>query len=306
MGACYVDMERQRENVAYATYAQFKDNSVKLMAPKATSDVKIKSTIYPPPQAEDIRMVRFCTILKQIIVYVRSGILYFYRLEQGTSVMVREIFTAELRDTDNQLIDQQVSSFEIGCIEPPRYDCRNAFKQQGIKRQKTYNDKKEKRAKQKIKAKKATFANKKDDSESVVADSTVSDSTSLLETDPEENEVAPEDMWMILGCHRGLVVIYNIHKFEIPQCRYDVCRAEITMIREVYPLKLHLFYDKSHILTLAELSPTGVKIMHQVNIIREIFDLLVFQSSIYLAFETGDIDFWEVQNLKENEMLQRN
>ena len=46
-------------------------------------------------------MVRFCTILKQIIVYVRSGILYFYRLEQGTSVMVREIFTAELRDTDN-------------------------------------------------------------------------------------------------------------------------------------------------------------------------------------------------------------
>ena len=74
---------------------------MKLMAPRADPDVKVKSTVYPPPQAEDIRMVRFCTVLKQIIVYVRSGILYFYRLEQGTSVMVKEIHTDELRDSDH-------------------------------------------------------------------------------------------------------------------------------------------------------------------------------------------------------------
>lgn len=43
-------------------------------------------------------MVRFCTLLKQIVVYVRSGMIYFYRLEQGTSVMVREVKSNELRD----------------------------------------------------------------------------------------------------------------------------------------------------------------------------------------------------------------
>jgi len=37
-------------------------------------------------------------VLKQIIVYVRSGYLYFYRLEQGTSVMVKTIKPNELRD----------------------------------------------------------------------------------------------------------------------------------------------------------------------------------------------------------------
>ena len=44
-----MDMERKRENIPYALFAQFKDNSVKLMAPRAAADVKIKSTVYPPP-----------------------------------------------------------------------------------------------------------------------------------------------------------------------------------------------------------------------------------------------------------------
>ena len=115
--------------------------------------------------------------------------------------------------------------------------------------------------------KKTTFARvpikeTSDEDDSLKTGSASSDSTSLLETDPEELEIAPEDNWMIVGFHRGMVVIYNIHKFDIPQCRYDVCRAEITMIREVYPHKLHLFYDVSHMLTLAQLTDKGVKIMH--------------------------------------------
>ena len=120
-------MERKNENWAYAIFAQFKDNSVKLLAPKPEADVKVKSTIYPPPQAEDVKILRFCTLLKQIVVYVRSGTIYFYRLEQGTSVMVREVRASEFRDSDHQLLDQTMSTFEIGCIEPPRFDCRNAF-----------------------------------------------------------------------------------------------------------------------------------------------------------------------------------
>ena len=91
LGQCFKDMERQRENDPYAVFAAYRDNSIKLLAPKAQPDVMVKSTVFPPPQADDVRMVRFCTLLKQIIVYVWSGMLYFYRLEQGTSVMVREV-----------------------------------------------------------------------------------------------------------------------------------------------------------------------------------------------------------------------
>ena len=69
------------------------------------SDVKVKSTIYPPPNAEEIQVVRFSSTLKQIIVFVASGIIYFYRLEQGTSVMVKQIKPSELRDADQQLLD---------------------------------------------------------------------------------------------------------------------------------------------------------------------------------------------------------
>lgn len=47
----------------------------------------------------------FSTMLKQIIVFVRSGIIYFYRLEQGTSIMVRQVHPSQLRDSDQQLLD---------------------------------------------------------------------------------------------------------------------------------------------------------------------------------------------------------
>lgn len=68
------------------------------------------------------------------------------------------------------------------------------------------------------------------------------------------------------------------------------------MIREVRAHKLHIFYDETHLITLAELGEKGSKIMHQVNIFRTIFELFVFKSSVHLVFESGDIDFWSVQN----------
>ena len=74
-------MERKKENWPYSIFSQFRDNSIKLLAPKPIADVKIKSTIYPPPNADNIEVVRFSSILKQIIVFVKSGIIYFYRLE---------------------------------------------------------------------------------------------------------------------------------------------------------------------------------------------------------------------------------
>jgi len=93
-------MERKKENWPYSIFSQFRDNSIKLLAPKPMADVKIKSTIYPPPNAVNIVEVHFSAILKQIIVLVRSGVIYFYRLEQGTSVMVKQLKPNELRDSE--------------------------------------------------------------------------------------------------------------------------------------------------------------------------------------------------------------
>ena len=141
-GQCFVDTERRKENWPYALFTQFKDNSIKLLAPKAEADVKVKSTIYPPPNAENIQEVRFCTVLKQIIVYVRTGMMYFYRLEQGTSVMVKQFNTKELRDGERQVLDQKMTTFEIGCLEPPHFDCQKAIQTTvNLKRQDTIYEK---------------------------------------------------------------------------------------------------------------------------------------------------------------------
>ena len=87
--------------------------------------------------------MRFSSTLKQLIVFVVSGILYFYRLEQGTAVMDRQVKTKQLRDADQQLLDQKVSTVEVGCIEPPRYDCqRPNYNAANIQRQDTWYGKK--------------------------------------------------------------------------------------------------------------------------------------------------------------------
>lgn len=40
-----------------------------------------------------------------------------------------------------------------------------------------------------------------------------------------------------------------------------------------------------------------------MNIWRAIHDIIVYKSNIYLAHELGDIDFWQVQNLKTNPLV---
>ena len=77
------------------------------------------STVYPPPIGENIKMIRFCTILKQLVVSVDSGTIYFYRLDQITSVMANQIKVPEIRDSENQKLDQNLTTFELGSIRPP-------------------------------------------------------------------------------------------------------------------------------------------------------------------------------------------
>jgi len=99
--------------------------------------------------------------------------------------------------------------------------------------------------------------------------------------------------------HRGLVLIYNIHKLDFPFCRFDVCRASIQLIREVVVHKLYLFFDDSFTMTLAQFTEKGLQVKHRLNTFRNLFQVLVFNSSIFLAYQQGDIDFFEVQDVEK-------
>ena len=74
------------------------------------------------------------------------------------------------------------------------------------------------------------------------------------------------------------------------------------MIREVLPHKLHLVYDETYTMTLVRLEKTGTEYLHQVNLFRPIFQILVKSTFVYLAFQSGDIDFMDVKFLQDKEI----
>ena len=84
-----------------------------------------------------------------------------------------------------------------------------------------------------------------------------SDSTSLLETDPEEREAIPEDMYLILGYHRGQVITYNVYKCDVPIARHEVCRNKVLMIREVLTMKMFVVFDDAHMIYLVRMNSSG-------------------------------------------------
>ena len=102
-----------------------------------------------------------------------------------------------------------------------------------------------------------------------------------------------------MGFDRGQIVTYNIFKCDIPISRHDVCRSKILMIREILSLKMHIVYDESNIVRLCKLTEKGTKHIHQINVFRTLFNILVRNSYVFFAFESGDIDFFEVRYLEE-------
>lgn len=106
-------------------------------------------------------------------------------------------------------------------------------------------------------------------------ESEASDDTSLLETDPEEREAIPEDMYLILGFHRGQIITYNIFKCDVPISRQEVCRNKILMIREVLANKTYVVFDDSNIIYLVKLTKTGCQHYHTVNLFRGLLNVLV-------------------------------
>ena len=152
-------------------------------------------------------------------------------------------------------------------IEPSRFDCsRITHETTEIKRQDTiYGDKPSK--------------------DHAIYTDNDTDETSMLETDPEERDNCLEDGYLVMGFHRGQIVIYNIYKMDMLMSRHEVCRNKILCIREVVNLKMYLVYDDTHTISLCQLTDRGTKHIHQFNIFRSIFDILVNMNNVYIAYE---------------------
>ena len=75
------------------------------------------------------------------------------------------------------------------------------------------------------------------------------------------------------------------------------------MIREVRQFGQHLFYEETHVMRLCSLTGTGTKQLHMFNLYRGLFELLVHNTSVYLAFEAGDTEFFEVVRLDRDAEL---
>lgn len=42
--------------------------------------------------------------------------------------------------------------------------------------------------------------------------------------------------------------------------------------------------------------------MHQINVFRPLFDIFVYKTQLYLAYQAGDIDFFEVKNFEADDL----
>ena len=62
---------------------------------------------------------------------------------------------------------------------------------------------------------------------------------------------------------------------------------------------MHLVYDETNQVTLCKLTATGTRIVHQFNLFRELFDIIVSGTYVYFAYVQGDIEFFEVISLED-------
>lgn len=114
----------------------------------------------------------------------------------------------------------------------------------------------------------------------------------MLETDEEERATQPEDTYMIMGFKRGQIVIFNVFNFDYPLARYEICRNSILVVRELAGAdKMYIAYDESFDIMLFQLTDRGTKLLHKFNLRRGLFDLLVYETSVYFIYYDGDIDF---------------
>lgn len=55
---------------------------------------------------------------------------------------------------------------------------------------------------------------------------------------------------------------------------------------------MYLVYDDTYMLSMVKLTDHGTEHMHQVNLFRPLFELFVKRTDIFLAFQSGDIEFF--------------
>ena len=98
----------------------------------------------------------------------------------------------------------------------------------------------------------------------------------------------------MLGLTRGKIIVFNVSRMENFIARYDVMKSDVLMVRQVYNAGMYLAYDAMHQLSLFELMDKGVKYCHSVLLFRPLLDIKVNHRLIYLGFESGDIELWNL------------
>ena len=78
-----------------------------------------------------------------MLVLTDAATIYFYTLKHVTSIMTNEMNMRQFRDADKQLLDQRLSTFELGQVRPPQYDCQRQYAQPTVmvERQDTWYEK---------------------------------------------------------------------------------------------------------------------------------------------------------------------
>ena len=78
--------------------------------------------IYPPPNAEDIKAVKFCTFNKRIVILTANDNILFYKLEKKVAVLEQTIFPEMLKDSEGKTITGKICSMEIASNEVEQFD----------------------------------------------------------------------------------------------------------------------------------------------------------------------------------------
>ena len=65
---------------------------------------------------------------------------------------------------------------------------------------------------------------------------------------------------------------------------------------------MYLIFDDTYMITLCQLTEDGTKHLQQINFFRPLLEIYVQGTYVYYAFESGDIDFFEVRSNEDMQM----
>lgn len=90
-----------------------------------------------------------------------------------------------------------------------------------------------------------------------------------------------------------MVVIVEASALEKIVYRHQLAKARVLMVREVTATGSMLCYSSDFNLVLARLTKNGADIMQEIQMQRELSELLVYENQFLAVFTSGDSEmFW--------------